>query len=666
MITSDNRYLDLITNFFLVFLCLLAGISALVAFGVPVVKYGASLSLVSVFSGMLYLLVVAGIIIWAVLCAPRRSGRVWLWSLILITVMVKTALVFLCRDYLQTGDRATFIRFVDALAIGGLGPDNLASLTAIFDYRAWLSRAFPVALAICWMFGSQHVLFYQLSNVLLSALSVFLFHGLASKLLNPARVRAACVIYALFPLRLFYVLEYTHQFQVEFYVLASTLILVQLLSGEGRGFGQWFRAILLGILLFLLRLQIGWDVLVLAALLAAFAFHLMDPVSRGRRKLLAGLLSTIFVVYWTASAPFDKWAAQQAFPTSGVPGFMARGWSIEALGEYDGLPEQLELAASPEDKAQTMYAYILSQIYYHPRDVVLKLLPAKMAKYFLVGYATDMDKTFAQSGMPVLGSVFRGMRLFFAPAFLLCVVLGCAGLVRQKERPAAWLPVVLLPVIACGVFVLFGETSPKYSFYVHAHMTLMAVSAAGLRSRISESVIGIRRTLAIMAVTAAGIACLYFLVVWASAGAVRVMAPSRVFKNMSGASPARPLFAREVVLSTDPLRAADATDRISWDAVMTVPHKTVLYLWPAGDGSKPPDAECRISVNGREIFQAPLREIEGVRRVDWRSDAEEGRQSVELTLRRPLTNGVTAADGPPGIRWGYIHSIPKVREAVLK
>ncbi|MGD9874725.1 MAG: hypothetical protein AB7T27_10745 [Kiritimatiellia bacterium] len=653
-------------NFLLAFLALLAGLSAAVAAAVIFMKHGDGLTRMPVFSGVLHLAIVAGIILWAARCELRSSGQLWLWSLILITATVKITLVFLCRNYLQTGDRATFIRFVDALAAGGLGPDNLASLTAFFDYRAWLSRAFPVALVIRWLFGSQHVLFYQLSNVLLSALSVFLFHGLASKLLSPARVHAACVIYALFPLRLFYVLEYTHQFQVEFFVLASTLLIVQLMSGEGAGGRQWIRAVLLGIVLFLLRLQIGWDVLVLVALLAAFAFHLMDPVSRGRRKQLAGLLCTIFVVYWTASAPFDKWAAQQAFPTSGVPGFMARGWSIEALGEYDGLPEQLELAAPPEDKAQTMYAYILSQIYYHPRDVVLKLLPAKMAKYFLVGYATDMDKTFAQSGMPVLGSVFRGMRLFFAPAFLLCVFLGCAGLVRHKARPAAWQPVALLPVIACGVFVLFGETSPKYSFYVHTHMTLIAVSAAGLRSRTSESVIGIRRTLAIMAVTATGIACLYFLLVWALAGAVRVMAPSRVFKNMSGASAARPLFAREVVLSTDPLRAADATDRISWEAVMTVPHKTVLYLWPAGDGPETPDAECRISVNGREIFQAPLREIEGVRRVDWRSDTEEGLQSVELILRRPLTSEEAAVDGSPGIQWGYIHSIPEVREAVLK
>ncbi len=659
MMSSNRQMIDPITNVFLAFLGFLAGMAALVASGVLLVKYGLQLPLVSAVSGVLYLLILACMVRWAANSRSDGHGRVWIWALILVTAVVKTALVVLSRNYLQLGDRATFIRFVETLAAAGLGADNLASLTSIFDYRAWLSRAFPVALSVRWLFGSQHVFFYQLSNVFLSTLSLYLFYELASGLLKPARARAACVIYALFPLRLFYVLEYTHQFQVECCVLAASLVLVQLINPENRSAAQWGRAVLLGALLFLLRLQIGWDVIVLTLTAAAFLFTIADPRSRSRRKLLLGWFAAVCMVYGITSAPFDRWAGQHEIPTSGVPGFMARGWSIESLGEYDSLPEHLELAAPSEDRAQTMYAYILSQLYYHPRDVALKLLPAKMAKYFLAGYATDMDETFRRSGMPVTGNIFTGLRLIFAPVFLFSVLLGCMGLVRHKGKPLNWLLMALLPVMACGVFVLFGETSPKYSFYIHPHMTLIAVSAASLFGQASEATRSRKRSLLILLAAMTGLICLYFFTVLGAAHAVRSAAQPGVFKNMRNEDAGRssPILFERTLLPDRLPAGAVATDTVSWPAVVKTPHRTVLYLWPVGDIPGADDAECRISVNGREVFQASLRSMKSVNRADWVSDAEEGEQKVELTLRRAPADALASGEGTPGVRWGYIHSI---------
>ena len=194
-----------LTSILLIMLGLLAGLSALVATGVLLVKYGLQTPLVSMVSGSLYILLLISAAIWAGRVQPAGSDRVWTGVLVLSPAVFKVLLVILCRDYLQTGDRATFIRFVDALAAGGLGTENLATLTGIFDYRAWLSRAFPFALPVRWLFGSRHILFYQLLNVALSSLSVYLFCKLAFRILNRPAARAAGILFAFFPLRLFYV-----------------------------------------------------------------------------------------------------------------------------------------------------------------------------------------------------------------------------------------------------------------------------------------------------------------------------------------------------------------------------------------------------------------------------------------------------------------------------
>lgn len=653
-----------LTGILFILMGLLAGFSALVATGVLLVKYGLQTPLISLVSGSLYMLLLVSAAVWAGRVRPAGSDRLWTGVLVLGPAVFKVLLVMLCRDYLQLGDRATFIRFMEALAAGGLGTENLASLTGIFDYRAWLSRAFPFALPVRWLFGSRHIFFYQLLNVALSSLSVYLFCKLAFRVLSRPAARAAGILYALFPLRLFYVIEYTHQLQVEFFVLASTLILVQLMSAGRQGGGQWFRAILLGVLLFLLRLQLGWDVLMLVAVLGAFVFMLSDPAGRGKRGKLVAWLCMACAVYWLASIPFDRWAGQHEIPTSGVPGFMARGWGLETLGEYHSLPEHLEMSAPSEDRAQTMYAYILSQIYYHPRAVVLKLLPAKMAKYFLVGYATDMDWTFEQSGMPVLGRVFTGMRIFSAPVFLVCVVIGCIGLLRRRDRGAEWFPVVLLPVIACGVFVLFGETSPRYSFYVHAHMALIAASVFEFRNPSEGFLHRAKRALALFAGGAAALICVYFLIMLAVVSVVRAKASPRVFADMQGSAAGRPALARfERTLMTGG-EADDGAASVS-DSITVPPSapelpKTVLYFWPAGDGVETRGLDCAITVNGSTRYSEPLKMTKTPVRVEWMSDGA-GDQLVTVTLSgRPVEEGIS--EGPSaGVRWGYVHSLPAAK-----
>jgi len=656
----ESKYLNVITNFFLVFLGLLVGMSALVAFAVPVVKYGFSLSVVSATSGLLYLLFLVGVLAWIVRWRPNNAGQTWLWILMLATLAVKILLIIFLRDYQQLGDRATFLYYVDALAEGGLNSENLDSLTVIFDWLAWLSRAFPFALPIRWIFGAGHLFAFQIFNAALSTFSLYLFYRLASHLLGPAAVRAACTIYALIPLRFFYPLEYTHQFQVEFYVLAATLLIIQFFGSSQSRLRYWVKTILLGLILFLLRLNLGWDYLMLAFIFISFAVMISNTHRRESRFVRIIALCLICLTYFALSAPYDRWARAHETHSSGWPSFIARGWSLNSLGEYDGLPEQMEVATPAESKDQLMYSYILSQIYYHPRDVVLKLLPAKMAKYFLVGYATDMDWTFRQSGRPILSAVFTGLRLFFAPVFLIGLVLGCAGLIRQREKSAEWLLVTLLPVLACGIFVLFGETSPKYSFYVHAHMSLIAVYAAKLRARTLDGMYPIRRIFSISAASATVIIGLYFLVILLMVGIVRAKAGPWVFKNIRLAGDgenSRPCFERTLLVDDAAGLSHTASNMVSWPSVISRPFKTALYFWPVGDVEDLRMLDCRLFVNGRDVYAASLEEMGRIVRVEWLSGGEED-QSVSVSLvPKRMSSG--ALVGPSaGVRWGYVYSIP--------
>lgn len=145
------------------------------------------------------------------------------------------------------------------------------------------------------------------------------------------------------------------------------------------------------------------------------------------------------------------------------------------MGEYEGRFEIIDRQAPLELKRPLMRAVVLSQIVHYPARVFAILLPTKAIKLFLTGYSSGIEQGLASSGYAGASHYFKGMRLAYAPVLLVLMVIGVWRLFGVTRIPFQLaILIIFLPAVTILTTVLFGETSPRYCYYISFAMCMTA------------------------------------------------------------------------------------------------------------------------------------------------------------------------------------------------
>jgi len=659
----------------LLFVFLLA--SGLIAGMILVFKYNVSLPLWALISGILYTAILYFLLKMA--GRPERwgVGNRWLILIIGLATVARLLVLLTSSRYGQSEDRLIYLHFVETLAKSGLNPQTLFTLSGIYDYYSFLERCFPLALPLRWLFGTLHVVAFQVVNIVLAAVSTCLFYLIASKVLDTQTVRYALVWYGFFPLRIWNILDYTHQIQGEFYFLMAILLVQRMLETDSLRIRSFLHGIALGVFLFFLHLQKGLDIIVLL-FIGLVLMPREDPTRKVRIRgwnAATGILLAV-VLFWPASVAIDHWKDENDGMklSSGYAGFMARGWSLEKLGEYDGRLEQMDQATPLEQKTKVMFAFPLSQLAYNPFPVAGKLIPAKVLKYFLVGYASGIEEGLMNGGMNLHHDIFQGTRLFFAPLFLLSAAIGCLVLLLKLRNPCFLENLILLLGIALIITVFFGETSPRYGYYFHFILALAAgIFVAVCRNDGIAMVIRetnwrrLMGTVGIMGLVAG--ACMIALIPF-----LRMKATHLLFKDMREArlinqeieNPSLPSFLpahMKPYLQTlfipegRNLEGAKVAGILDLNSGQEPGTRCCLYLWRVGNSLNYNDFICKVQYNDRYIGQYPLGGGKSMFRCEWYLEAGASRtHNITVSIQNKGTETRNIKSGEIGVEWGFVLS----------
>lgn len=447
-------------------------------------------------------------------------------------------LVLLWRaDYIQVGDHAQLREFVLRLAAGGLTPANMRSLSSLYDYPVWLSRAFPIYLPLRWAFAEHDLLAVQLVNAFLSTGCVLLTLLIGRSLFPPPIHRLAATLMALLPLHIVEVLSYSVQIPGTLLFMLAVYLALGWVRGEPLSVGTLaVRGLAYGSLMFLLRIQRGLDFLLLP-LLAVLAVVSWTSYSRRSAVRLSIILFFALLAYVPAASKHGKWMRQYDTHRmrSHTLGFMSRGLNPVTWGEYLERFEQIDVATQPADKRRVLGGIIVSQLVRRPGTTLVLLPAVKVAKLFLVGYASGVEQGFEWAGSPGKAAIVRGARLFFAPPFLLLTLLGTWWWVRRGTWVRTETVLLWAPVITCVATTWLGETSPRYSHPVHFALALVAsIGIAACVRRLAAMGPAVPRRH--LASASAVVLSVYVLLAGGSYVVARLWGTDLLFEDMRGAS----------------------------------------------------------------------------------------------------------------------------------
>ena len=533
----------------LVFCCasLAIGLSLAASLG-ALVSRGRHLSVAEAVPALVALLVVSGVFSLAGFAARSCStstDRAFLGRLLPVVFVLKLAWAFAHMGYPQLADHGIFLDFVNRLARARFGVEELVRLSASYDYYIWVSRGFPFLHLLARVFPEHHVFVATCLNAFLQCVTVLLADRIAARLLVPRSVRrAGAVLLAGIPFHWWQMLEYGH------HILSTCLLAGVTLSAMKMGESEkvairvsW--SVLIGILLAVLSLQLGVDQL--GFFFAAFAAGVAMLSRRGDVQSLRGIarqgtavilgLAISVCIWLPAKQGYFRWQASfdEHHHSSGVLGFMARGWSFETWGEYDGRYEQMDKLTPTAEKRDSMMALVLSRIREQPVAAFGVLLPVKVAKYGLIGFATTAEDSLAAYGRPFEVRLFRWLRLLFAPLFLLFALMAVVRAGAAGESPPGQLLPSLYFLAACGIFTLMGETSPRYSIYVQPFMAMLAAVGVASCACASRSRVTIRSILKAHVGGAAVVGLVYCLVAWGAWMAARALPLRYVLARLDAA-----------------------------------------------------------------------------------------------------------------------------------
>ena len=401
----------------------------------------------------------------------RRAGpRGFLWSALGLAMLIQLAAIAAADPQWEwTGDSRIFQQYLDRLAEGGYSAETLGDLSRHYDYPIWTRRALPFYYGLRLLSGAHFVRTVQVFQALLVVLSLALTARIARRLFGRKVAFWAVALQLLMPFRWFICLDLNHYLAGGLYFTATLWALVEW-DHQPRGGGRkWSLALLLALLLPLMRLEGGLDRLYLVGALLVLLFQRAAGRRDARQTLvaaaawLAGPWLAGQLLLAPVSARIDQADAQRL--SSGAAGFIARGWMPDTGGEYAAVYEQLDWLTPAAEKVSMQTSLLASQALYNPRPLLFRLLPSKLAKYFLLGYASGAEEMLLRNGAEKAAQLAKGARTAYLLAALPWMIWG--GLLwlplLRRTRRIAWTVPALAYVAAT---ILVGETSPRYSFHV--------------------------------------------------------------------------------------------------------------------------------------------------------------------------------------------------------
>lgn len=431
--------------------------------------------------GLLYLLG-ASCAAWLLKKADRWSEEQVMGGMILLGIAAKAATALLVPRLPFNIDQALFHQFATRLAADAYGPETLASLSAFYDYPLWAGRIFPVHYLLERWGGSWAWAWTRAMNVAAATLMLCLTRSLARRILPPGKRKWAVFLLLALPFQTFWVTDYSHHLYSSLYLLVFAWT-AQKLAFEPETLP---RRVGLSVLASTCMLGMAWhggvDWIAAGMAAAIVALHVATRRDARQSCLLALLLLVVpGTMAATLKGPIllDRIHACDAFRHNSVlPAFMARGWCPETGGEYHRRYEELDKATPWPQKPEAMFRLVASQIRHEPLETCVWLPCVKTAKLFLVGYASNFEESLALAQSPALPWI-NWVRRAGTVFFLLFVLAGSIRMAALKQIPATWAPVLLVPLLTWGAYVLGGETSPRYSVFCQPFLAIVGGFAFG-------------------------------------------------------------------------------------------------------------------------------------------------------------------------------------------
>jgi len=609
--------------------------------------------LFGIIAGLVLLAVIVGLVRKARRIPEQTSDFRWLASLSMIVVAVRVMIIWLASPYEQVGDCRFMLDVIRMLVQDGWGDEVMHRLAGIYyDDYLWVGRSLPYLFPFASWWPGHEVLSARLINLVWSLLHNLMVYALARRLMGRAAARVAFVLVSAIPVHSWMMLDYTHQYFGGFLVMAGLLILVyQIDDATGMPFRMIARGLALGLVLIGLHFQSGIDrfVLLLMFIALMLTWWRYGWKSKGVARF-AGMLVVALVLYVPVAHVFTTWLMQyrdqrmSSHPIS----FTARGWNVVTMGEYYGVYEQIDRETPWPEKPDAMKALILSQMVYEPAKTLLVLPVVKVAKYFLVGYATAIETQFRDAGRDQLASVFKGTRLLFTPLLLGLALWGVWRWLRDAPESPSYVLVVVCPALFCLIYLLAGETSPRYSFHIHGFIVLLAAGVISGRGSDGARVAALRLG-TWMGVFVLIAACVFLFV----PPAIRAARQDQLFVNAreSVQSNAATPEAAESTVYTRTIRTAptDIVHTLSLEPYREGKH-IALFLWPQ---SREDGEVVEIRIDEQVVFTSPLRHMRHVQRLSF--DIPSG--ANELKVQVHGSSGMNR----PLLQWGYVRYDSKTR-----
>lgn len=455
-----------------------AGLFALASVGAVAqfaLKHAPGFGAVAWASWVLTLVACVLLLVWS-----RKHGReksTTLLAILGIAVAIRLILFFSLSDFPQVADRLFFLHFVTKWAEGGDHALRVLSHED-FDFPLWVGRAWPFAYPAARIFGADvAVRAVQIIQIILAVALVAGSWSLARR--SGLAAAPAAMLAAIAPPLTWQTLEFAYQFQGTALILAAFLLLSRIAGALGAGRRPWIFSAVLGAAIFVMHLQSGLDLLVMAVLIAVtFVMGWRVTAWSQRMRTAVFLVLVPLVVSMPLGRAFDAWlhARDEGRLSSNFIGHMAMGWNTVTWGEYYGEVVAVDRRTPPERKTQVMLDFIKREMRDKPVDVFVKLPVIKLIKLYQVGAASGIEEALHNAGRPVWSEIFRGSRVAFALFLLPLAVLGARRFFSGPFDPLR---------VALGLFLLgtttaytfFSETSPRYSFYLLPVLTLCAAAA---------------------------------------------------------------------------------------------------------------------------------------------------------------------------------------------
>lgn len=432
-------------------------------------------------AGAIYLICTA-LVAWGVKRADGRPEGLVATLLIALGVVLKTLVVLMFPCLPANIDQSLFRHFATRLAAGGYNEATLSSLSAFYDYPLWTARAFPVHFLVERLGGTHALGWLHALNIAAATAIAALTYAIARRVLPPGKRKWAVFLIVALPFQNFWVSDYSHHLFSSLYLLTFAWVAWELAFGGKGKLRRLFLSFLATVCMVLLSWQRGLDLIAAGLATALVAVVALTGAGVRRTARMALFLFVIPFAGWAMlKGPLllDRLATCDEYQWSSLlPGFMARGWCPESGGEYCSRYERLDTATPWPEKPRAMYRLALSHMRHQPVETCFLLPWVKTAKLFLVGYASNLEESLALAESPARPSV-NWIRRFGTMLFLLCAAWGSIRLAGTKQVPIEWVPILLVPLLTWGAYVLAGETSPRYSVFCQPMLAVIGACAFG-------------------------------------------------------------------------------------------------------------------------------------------------------------------------------------------